>query len=74
MVVVPRHRRRLMADDGLHDVEWNARVRGKRNEGVPKRVKCRFGGAMLAAFEAGHDDAFAEATGPKKCQPFAMYA
>ena len=41
MVVVARHRGRFMTDDGLHDVQGNARVRRKRDERVPERVKRR---------------------------------
>ena len=74
MVVMPRHRRRFMTDDGLHDMQRNPGVCRERDESVPQRVERRLWGPVLAAFEAGYDDTFAEATGPKKCQPFAMYA
>ena len=39
MVVMPSHRRRFVADDGLHDVERDSCICRERYERVPQRVE-----------------------------------
>ena len=41
MVVMPRHCRRFVADNGLDDVQRNASIGRKRDEGVPQGVLFR---------------------------------
>ena len=52
MVVVPRHRRGFVTDDGLHDVERNTRIRRERDERVPQGVECRLRRPPVSSFEA----------------------
>ena len=52
VVVVACHRRGLVADDGLDDVQWNARIRRKRNESVPQGVEGRLRRTVAPSLDA----------------------
>ena len=52
VVVVPRHGSGLVADDGLDDVQGDARIRRERDESVPQGVECRLRCTVAPTFDA----------------------
>ena len=51
MIVMPRHRRRFMPNNRLHDMERHSRVRREGYERMPERVKRRLGCQMMTSFK-----------------------